>query len=70
MIALLLQLIVAVIIIGFVYWAYTLLIPMLPLPAPFRQLLDALILILVVAVLLFYFLLPLIQQLGHLLPGR
>jgi len=65
MIAFIVQLIVLILVIGFAYWVYTVLAPLVPLPGPARQLLDAVVLIIVVAAVIFYAVIPLIQSIGH-----
>jgi len=68
MVALLIQLIVLAIVVAFLYWAWTLIRPLLPLPAPFGQIIDVLVLILFVAIIVFYALIPIIQTGAHMLP--
>lgn len=63
MAALVFQCIIVVIICGFVWWAYQLLIGALP-AAPFAGLLNALVLILLGAIVVFYAIIPLIKALS------
>lgn len=70
MIPLILQLIVLAIVVAFVYWAYTLLIGHVPVPAPFAGILNTLIQILLVAVIVFYAVIPLVNAIGHAIPVR
>lgn len=60
------QLIVVMLICGFIYWCYLKLIPLAPIAQPFRSVLDVLVVILVGAIILFYAIIPLLQTLGHL----
>jgi hypothetical protein len=63
MVAFIVQLIVILLVCGFVYWIWTLIRPLLSfMPAMFMQVIDILILILLVAIVLFYAIIPLIKM--------
>lgn len=66
MVELILKLIITLIVVGFIYWAWLQIRPLLPLPPPFGQVLDVLVIILVVAIVVFYCLIPVLQAVGHL----
>ena len=59
------QIIIALLIAGFVLWALKQLIGLVPLDAWIKQIVDVLITILVAAIILFYVIIPLL----HLLAG-
>ena len=68
---LIIQLIIVMLICGFIYWCYLKLIPLAPLAAPFKSVLDVLVVILVGAIILFYVVIPLLEVLGRAIPrGR
>lgn len=52
---------------GFVYWIWTLIRPLLPLPDPFGRIVDILVLILVAFIVIFYALIPLLRTLPRML---
>lgn len=60
------QLIIVMLVCGFIYWAYLKLIPLAPIAQPFRSVLDVLVVILVGAIILFYAIIPLLQTIAHL----
>lgn len=62
---LIIQLIIVMIICGFVYWCYLLIIPLAPIAEPFKGILNALVLILVGFIILFYAIIPILRVLGH-----
>ncbi len=64
--ALIIQLIIVMLICGFVYWAYLKLRPLFPIAEPFASVLDVLVVILIGAIVLFYAIIPLLNSLGHL----
>lgn len=63
---LIINLIVVLLICGFVYWAYLKLSPLMPIAEPFKSVIDVLIVILIGAIILFYVIIPLLNQLGHM----
>jgi hypothetical protein len=64
-VATIVQIIIALLIAGFVLWALKQLIGLVPLDAWIKQIVDVLITILVAAIILFYVIIPLL----HLLAG-
>lgn len=64
---LIIQLIVVMLVCGFVYWIWTLIRPLLPLPDPFGRIVDILVLILVAFIILFYAIIPLLKMLPRVL---
>lgn len=60
------QIIIWLLIAGFLYWAIKALVDLVPIDAWFKQIISVLLLILVVAIVLFKIIIPLIQQVGHL----
>lgn len=69
MVDLVIQLIIVLLVIGFVYWIYLRLIPLAPIAEPFKTVIDTLVIILIGAIVLFYVIIPLLQRLGHLSVG-
>ena len=64
------QIIIALIIAGFVLWALRLILGLIPMDAWIKQVVDVLILVLVVAIVLFYVIIPLLHLLaGHMPAG-
>jgi len=59
------QIIIALLIAGFVFWAVRAIVAVIPLEPLIKQIIDILIIILVVAIILFYVVIPLL----HLLAG-
>jgi hypothetical protein len=66
MLSLILECIIIVLVVAFVYWAYDLIITRWPLKSPFGEILSVLVLILCVAIVLFYAIIPIIQAVGHM----
>lgn len=64
---LIIQLIIIMIVCGFVYWIWTLIRPLLPLPGPFGRIVDILVLILIVFIILFYALIPILRTLPRMI---
>lgn len=64
--ATIIQIIIALIIAGFVLWAVRMVIDLIPMDAWIKQVVQVLILIAVVAIVLFYALIPLL----HMLAGQ
>lgn len=68
MVDLVIQLIVVLLICGFCYWAYLQIMPVMPIAEPFKSVINALVLILVGAIVLFYAVIPLLRMIGHSVP--
>lgn len=66
---LIIQLIIVLLICGFLYWVWLKLSPLLPIAEPFASIVNVLIVILIGAVVLFYVIIPLLNSLGHLRLG-
>lgn len=64
---LIIQLIIVMIVAGFVYWVWTLIRPMLPISGVFAQIVDILVIILIGFIVLFYAVIPLLKMLPRLL---
>lgn len=64
---LIIHLIVVMLICGFLYWAYLQLMPLAPIAEPFKSVVNVLVILLIGAIVLFYVILPLLQQLPRLL---
>ena len=64
MIALLIQVIIVLLIVGVVWWAIEALLPLVPLPGPFAQIVRVLLIVILALILIFYILVPLLHQLG------
>ena len=65
---LIIQLIIIMLICGFVYWIWTLIRPLLPIAGVFAQVVDVLVVILVAFIVIFYALIPLLRTLPRMLP--
>lgn len=63
--ALIVQIIVALLVAGFLFWAVRLVVGLIPLEPIFKQAIDVLLIILVVAIILFYIVIPLLNQIAH-----
>lgn len=63
---LIIQIIIALLICGFLYWVWLKIAPLLPIAEPFLSIVNVLITILIGAVVLFYVIIPLLNSLGHL----
>lgn len=61
--AVIIQIIVALLIAGFVFWAIRQLVALIPLDPLFKRIIDVLLIILVVAIILFYVIVPLLHML-------
>ncbi len=67
MVSLILQIIIVLLVCGFIYWAVTLIINNIDfIPALFKKWLHIAIMILVAAIILFYAIIPLLQALGRM----
>jgi hypothetical protein len=64
---LIIQLIVIMLVCGFVYWIWTLVRPLLPIAGAFAQVVDILVLVLIGFIVLFYAIIPLLKMLPRLL---
>lgn len=63
---LILQLIIWLLIAGFIYWAAKMLIGLAPIDAWFKQIIEVLLLILVAAIVLFKVIIPVLQAVAHI----
>jgi hypothetical protein len=63
---LIIQLIIVMLVCGFVYWCWLKLSPLMPIAEPFASVINVLIVILIGAIVLFYAIIPLLHQLGHM----
>ena len=66
---LIIQLIIVLLVCGFIYWVWLKISPLLPIAEPFTSIINVLIAILIGALVLFYVLIPLLNSLGHLSLG-
>jgi len=66
---LIVQIIIILLIAGFIYWAWLKLSPLMPIAEPFASVINVLIVILIGAIVLFYAIIPLLHQLGHMRLG-
>ncbi len=64
MLPLLIQVIIALLIAGFVFWAVRLVLGLIPMEPIFAQVINVLLIIVVVAIVIFYVVIPLLQMLG------
>ncbi len=64
--ALIINIIIVLIIAGFLFWAVKLIIGLIPMDAWFKQIIEVLLTIMIVAVVIFYVLIPLLRQLPSL----
>ncbi len=65
MVGLIFNMIIALLVVGFLYLCYIKLIGLVPLEPTIRSVLDVLVWILVGAVILFYVIIPLLTALSH-----
>lgn len=63
---LIIQLIIVMLVCGFAYWVWLKLAPLMPIAEPFASMVNVLVVILIGAIVLFYAIIPLLHQLGHL----
>jgi hypothetical protein len=63
------NIIIWLIIAGFIYWAVKLIIGLLPIDDWFKQIINVLIMILVAAIVLFKILIPVLQYIAHMGSG-
>lgn len=70
MVNLIIQLIIVLLIAGFVYWVWLKIKPVIAqfVAEPFMGIIDVLILILIAAIVLFYAIIPLLKAVGGALP--
>ncbi len=62
---LIIQLIIVLLICGFIYWAFLKIMPLMPIAEPFASVIQVLVVILVGAIVLFYALIPMLNALAH-----
>lgn len=60
-----LQLIITLVVCGFLYWVWLKISPLLPIAEPFASIINVLIVILIGAIIIFYVVIPLLQTLGN-----
>ena len=60
------QLIIVMLVCGFLYWIWLKLSPLLPIADPFKTIVDVLIVILIGAIVLFYAIIPLLRMVPRL----
>src|SRR5215469_9748295 len=63
MMATLIQIVIALIVAGFILWAVRLILGLIPMDAWIKQVVDVILIIAVVAIVLFYVLIPLLKML-------
>jgi hypothetical protein len=63
---LIIQLIIVMLVCGFVYWCWLKLSPLMPIAEPFASIINVLIVILIGAIVLFYAIIPLLHSIGHI----
>ena len=56
------QLIIVLLVCGFIYWAWLKIAPLLPIAEPFMSIINVLIVVLIGAIILFYIVIPLLQS--------
>jgi hypothetical protein len=61
------QLIIVMIVAGFVYWIWTLIRPHIPITGPFATIVDILVIVLIGFIVLFYAIIPLLRMLPRML---
>jgi hypothetical protein len=64
MMPLLIQIIVALLIAGFIFWAARLVIGLIPMEPIFAQAINVILIIVVVAIIIFYIVIPLLNMLA------
>ena len=64
--ALIIQVIIVLLVCGFLMWAARRLLALIPMEPIIRQVIDVLLIILVVALILFYIVIPVLHQLAGL----
>lgn len=62
--AVIVQIIIALLIAGFIFWAVRQVVALIPMEPIFKQVIDVLIIVLVVAIILFYVVIPLLHMLA------
>ena len=66
---LVIQLIIVLVVCGFLYWCWLKIAPLLPIAEPFMSWINVLFIILIGAIIIFYAVIPLLQSVGHLRLG-
>lgn len=64
--ALIIQIIIALLIAGFIFWAARKIIALIPMEPIFKQVIDVILIILVVGIVLFYVAIPLLNSIAHI----
>jgi hypothetical protein len=62
--AIIIQIFIALLIAGFIFWAVRQIVTLIPMEPIFRQAIEVLLVILVVAIILFYVVIPLLHMLA------
>jgi hypothetical protein len=65
--ALIIQLIIILLVCGFIYWVYLKLMPLAPIAEPFKSIINVLVVILIGFIVLFYAIIPLLKMLPRML---
>jgi len=65
--SLIINIIIIMLVCGFIYWVYLKLIPLAPIAEPFKSIMNVLVVILIGAIILFYAIIPLLKALPRLL---
>ena len=68
MVDLFIHILIVVLVCGFIFWAWRLLSPHLPIAGPFKSVADVLIYIIIAAIILFYVIIPLLSALPRAIP--
>ena len=63
------QLIIVLLVCGFLYWVFLKIMPFAPIAEPFAGIINVLVLILVGAIVLFYAIIPLLRAVPHMSLG-
>lgn len=69
MVALLVGLVIAVIVAWFLFWAADILLPHIPLPPNIASFISALVKVLIIAIIVFIYVIPLIRMLPGAFPA-
>lgn len=65
MIAILIQLVIVLLIIGVIWWAINALMPFVPLPSPIPEIIRVLLIVILALVVIYYALIPLMHAIPH-----
>ena len=67
---LIIQLIIVLLVCGFLYWVWLKLAPLMPIAEPGASIITVLIVILIGAIIRFYVIIPLLHELAHMPIGH